>query len=105
MHHSTHLFDIDDSIPQIPQVRKSTVRANFSIDQEPHMRHVGRPTSGVEISVEMRESVAQLYKTLVEDQGHVTSEAPDNQTLLGNEKILRKKRNVPEGIRTMSGGQ
>jgi hypothetical protein len=53
----------------------------------------------------MRESVAQLYKTLVEDQGHVTSEAPDNQTLLGNEKILRKKRNVPEGIRTMSGGQ
>ena len=77
MHHSTHLFDIDDSIPQIPQVRKSTVRANFSIDQglaqEPHMRHVGRPTSGVEISVEMRESVAQLYKSLVEDQVHAMS--------------------------------
>jgi hypothetical protein len=43
------------------------------------MRHVGRPTSGVEISVEVREPVAQVYKALVEDQGHVTSEAPDNQ--------------------------
>jgi hypothetical protein len=66
-HHSAHLLDIGDSIPQIPQVRKSTVRANVSIEQDPHMRHVGRPTSGVEISVEVREPVAQLYKALVED--------------------------------------
>ena len=76
VHHPAHLFDLGDSIPQIPQVRKATVRA---IEQEPHMRHVGHPTSGVEISVEVREPVAQLYKALVEDQGHVTSEAPGNQ--------------------------